>query len=789
MAVSTIKADIQIDGLGDVKKSLSGLKNEMDDVKKETGKVQKSLKKAGDSVKGFGSSVKEAGEKMLVLTGAIVAAAGASIAFSNEIENALVTMQRQLGASDKEMKSYEKSLKEVSKTGVGTFEEVGDAMSKVLQFNPKMNTHDLEKTTKQAMMLAKTMDADVGDVMKTQSILMKQFGLSGKEAFDWIAKGQQNGLNGSGDLLDIVSEFSVQFERSGGTADDFFGVLKSGVNEGVFDLSKIPDGLKNMMDSTMESSEEMTEIFKTLGINHNEYTKTMDKGGEKATEMRKKVVDSLMAIKDEQKRAELGATIFGGVWGDIGEKGVASLGSLNDEIKNVAGSMEDLEGSMTFEEEMLGMWNEVKIAMEPFGEALKELALEHLPPIIDAISELSEWFTNLSPESKEMVLGFIGVVAAIGPLLIALGSLIIFIGSVITGIGKIAGTLTFIGGIIVKVAGIIAAFFATTVGWAVLIIAGVAALAYLIIKYWDYVWAGIKFVLNAIWEAIKMHFTIIFKIIKFVLTAIWEAVKWHFTIIFNIIKFAVIAIWNIIKWVGQLIFNFFSWVGEKIIGAINWIVGKITGFVSKTSENFQKMKDSVREKVSSMVDGVKERFQNMRDRATEIFTNMWNKTKEIFGKIKDAITSPIDKAKELIGKAIDKIKDILDFDFKLPKLKLPKFSMKGKFSLTPPSVPKLGVDWFATGGIATGPSVVGIGEAGSEAILPLSNKSKMKPFADTVAGMISDYNKDKNNENKKGDTIITGNNFHLREEADIKRVAYELKRLDDKNKRPRGKRG
>jgi hypothetical protein len=82
----------------------------------------------------------------------------------------------------------------------------------------------------------------------------------------------------------------------------------------------------------------------------------------------------------------------------------------------------------------------------------------------------------------------------------------------------------------------------------------------------------------------------------------------------------------------------------------------------------------------------------------------------------------------------------------IPKPKLPKINVGsktlfgGKGGIPAVSVPTFSVDWFATGGIvkgSNGGTVVGIGEnGGDEAIVPLSNKSRMRPFAEAIAGMI-----------------------------------------------------
>ena len=66
--------------------------------------------------------------------------------------------------------------------------------------------------------------------------------------------------------------------------------------------------------------------------------------------------------------------------------------------------------------------------------------------------------------------------------------------------------------------------------------------------------------------------------------------------------------------------------------------------------------------------------------------------------------------------------------WRIPKPKIPVFGISGEFSLHPPKAPKLTVSWNAAGGIFNQPMVIpaidgslqGFGEAGQEAILPLS---------------------------------------------------------------------
>jgi hypothetical protein len=95
------------------------------------------------------------------------------------------------------------------------------------------------------------------------------------------------------------------------------------------------------------------------------------------------------------------------------------------------------------------------------------------------------------------------------------------------------------------------------------------------------------------------------------------------------------------------------------------------------------------------------------------------------------------------------------------------------------------ISWNAKGGIFTGASVIGVGEDGDEAVVPLSNKAKMLPFAQAVASMIGNSG---GNGNGGGQVI---NNFTVqatvREEADIRKVAEDLYKLQQRSQRGQGR--
>ena len=116
---------------------------------------------------------------------------------------------------------------------------------------------------------------------------------------------------------------------------------------------------------------------------------------------------------------------------------------------------------------------------------------------------------------------------------------------------------------------------------------------------------------------------------------------------------------------------------------------------------------------------------------------LWDFITIVFDGIKKAISDKINAAKDAVHNAIEKIKSFFRFEWSLPKIKLPHFSISGKFSLNPPQIPHFSVDWYSkamkNGMILNNPTIfgamdgklLGAGEAGSETIVGTNSLMNM----------------------------------------------------------------
>ena len=179
------------------------------------------------------------------------------------------------------------------------------------------------------------------------------------------------------------------------------------------------------------------------------------------------------------------------------------------------------------------------------------------------------------------------------------------------------------------------------------------------------------------------------------------------------------------------------------------IAGLVAAFLYlwKNNEGFRKfwidMWQKVKDASASAVKWISGKFDDLK--------GALDKAKTKFNEIQKTISDKMESAQKAVKKAIDKIKGFFDFKWSLPKLKMPKFSVSGKFGLDPPSIPKFTLKWNAEGGILTKPTIFGAmgntflggGEAGLEAIAPIDVlqqyvKEAVRQETGEIAGAISE---------------------------------------------------
>lgn len=413
--------------------------------------------------------------------------------------------------------------------------------------------------------------------------------------------------------IDDLKQYATALEGVGVVDDD---VTKTGMAQlATFNLTS--DSIKTLSSSMLDlivnqkgvnaTQEDAMGMANLIGKVMTGQTSALSRYGITLSEAQEQV----LKFGSEQERASMLAEVLS-----------QNIGGVNEAI------------SQTPEGKIKQMQMSIDGMKDTLGEALLPLILS----VVQGITNLANWFGNLSPTTQKFVL--------VGGLLIAILPSII---------GMISGLTTIMGALGISVTAVALPFLAI-----VAVVAGVIAIGVLLWKNWD------------------------------------------------TIKEKASQLGN---WLGE------KWQGIKDKTSETW-----ENMKAKTSEAWANMKSKIQEHGGG-IKGVIGTYAEANKQAwSNAFNAMDNATGGALGRLKDKISNGLDSIKNFFSNL--KLPEI-----KIPHINLPHFNLSGSFSLKPPSVPKLNVDWYSEGAIFTKKTVLGnglgVGDANkgqgnnAEGIIPL----------------------------------------------------------------------
>ena len=263
---------------------------------------------------------------------AAVAAAAYMGKIGMEYQSATGQIAAATGATGAELENLQGVMESVYGNNYGeNMQEVADAVATVNQQMKGLSGDELQSVTEGAFALRDVFQYDVAESVRAAEALTKNFGVSGQEAMNLIAAGSQNGLNFSGELLDTISEYSVQFAKVGIDADQMFQIMQAGADSGAWNLDKVGDAIKEMSIRVVDGSETTAAGFAAIGMDADVMAQKFAAGGASAQEAFTDTIAALASMEDPVQQNIAGVNLFGTMWEDLGPEVVNQLASITDE--------------------------------------------------------------------------------------------------------------------------------------------------------------------------------------------------------------------------------------------------------------------------------------------------------------------------------------------------------------------------------------------------------------------------------------------------------------------------
>ena len=750
----------------------SALSKMSSDLEKATGKLD-GLNKLGDGMKNVGKKL------TMGLTVPIAGIAAASTNTAMNFEAAMNEVSAISGTTGKDLSKLSDLAKEMGRTTKFSASESAEALKYMGMAGWK--TEDMLAGLPGILNLAAAGGTDLALTSDIVTDGLTAMGLSAKDTdkFVDIMAATCSNANTSIELMGETLKYAGPVAGALGIEMDDLSVAIGLMGNAGLKGSQAGTSLRAGLTNLVKPTKEMKSAMKKYGV---ELVKNADGSVDLMGTMTN--LRSVLGELDETTQAQALATIFGkeamSGWASIVNASEGDFNKLTNAVANSEGVAKSMSDTMM--QGAKGALVEMKSALEGVAITIGERLSPFIEKLADWISSLCAKFQALSPTTQTFIMIIAGIIAALGPLLILGGSLlkgfvVLKAATAILGV-TMSGLCLPILGVIAAIAALIGVGVWLCQNWDTVKakasevwnnVTSTISTAWNNITEWtSTTWNNLVGVISNVWDTICNVVQVGIMLIGEIINAAFQIITLPFQFIWQNCSDFLINIWNTIT-------NYLSGVWNNISSFCSSIFNSIATFLSGIWDSISSYCSSVWSSISSFLSGV---WNGITSTASSVFnglkstiSNIWNgiksTTSSIWNSIKTAISTPINAAKDAVSNAIEKMKGFLNVTLPFPKIKLPHFSITGSFSLAPPSVPKLSVNWYSKGAIFKRPTVmggVGVGDAhngiGSnmEAVLPLNKLPEL-------LGLDKQSN---------GSLNLNIENFNNNREQDIKELVEEI---------------
>ncbi len=414
-------------------------------IEADASKLTKSLAKAETGLKKFSKNAKAAGKKLTMsVTMPMLAVGGAALKSAVDFEASMTQIESLVGLSAEAVAGFTEDVKGLSGQTARAPKELADAMFFITSAGLRGATAtDTLAASAKAAAVGLGDAATIADLATSALNAYGEENLSATDATDVMVAAVREGkleaseLAGSmGRVLPIASAMGVQFNEVGAA---FAALSRTGTN-----AAEAATQVRGIMASLLRPTKQAEEALTGMGLSSAGLRTQLKEQG---------LLSTLKTLSEKfDGNSEAAAAVFGNI---RALSGVMDLMGANVKgTEAIFASMTDTTGALdrafaitseTAAFKLQQAMADVKLALVNIGEVL-------IPIIVPAIQKLAEWvsttadkFANLSPFMKKTVLVVVGLVAALGPLLMLLGTMapaLIWLGGVMTAAAAATAALT-----------------------------------------------------------------------------------------------------------------------------------------------------------------------------------------------------------------------------------------------------------------------------------------------------------------------------------------------------------